>query len=100
MADVDATNYSNIATVEKHGRGHPRGSKNNPKSTLAAVASSSISAKRRPGRPLGSKNKKSSVATTDPADRLDVSVVHPTLPASSSSDLFSFFSFAGAQCHE
>jgi hypothetical protein len=37
---------------------------------------------------------------TDPADRLDVSVAHPILPSSSSSDLFSFFSFAGAQCHE
>jgi hypothetical protein len=100
MADVDATNYSNVATVEKHGRGHPRGSKNNPKSSLAAVASSSISAKRHPGRPLGSKNKKSSLVTMDPADRLDVSVARPILSSPSPGDLFSFFSFAGAQCRE
>jgi hypothetical protein len=36
----------------------------------------------------------------DPADHLDVSVAHPILPSSSSDDLFSFFSFAGAQCCE
>jgi hypothetical protein len=40
-------------------------------------------AKRHPGRPLGSKNKKSSEATTNLADRL-----------------FSFFSFLGDQCRE
>jgi hypothetical protein len=45
------------------------------------------------------KNKKSSLTTTDPADRLDVCVAHPILP-SSTRDLFSFFSFAGAQCRE
>jgi hypothetical protein len=97
MADVDATNY---ATIEKRACGHPRGSKNQPKSTLSLATSSSTPAKRRPGRPLGSKNKKSSMVTTDPADRLDVSVAHPTLLSSSSGDLFSFFSFAGAQCRQ
>jgi hypothetical protein len=83
MADADTTNHGDVAIVEKRGRGRPRGSKNKPKSSLAATTSSSTPAKRRPDRPLGSKNKKSSVAMTDPADRLDVNVVHPTLPASS-----------------
>jgi hypothetical protein len=64
------------------------------------VASSSTPAKRRPGRPLGSKNKKSATVTAYPADRLDVSFAHLFAPSSSSSDLFSFFSFIGAQCHE
>jgi hypothetical protein len=100
MFDIDATNYSDVATIEKRGRGRPCGSKNKPKSSLAAAASSSTTAKRHPGRPLGSKNKKLSVTTTDPAHRLDVSVDHPILSSSSSGDLFSFFSFAGAQCRK
>jgi hypothetical protein len=93
-------NHGDFAIVEKRDHGRPRGSKNKTKSSLATAASSSTLAKRRPGHQLGSKNKKSYVATTDPTDRLDVSVVHPTLPASSSGDLLSFFSFAGAQCRE
>jgi hypothetical protein len=56
--------------------------------------------KRCPGRPLGSKNKKSAIVTADPADRLDVSFAHPSAPSSSSGDLFSFFPFAGAQCRK
>jgi hypothetical protein len=74
MANVNATSSSNVTLVEKWGQGHPRGSKNKPKSTLAVVASSSTSAKHRLGRPLGSKNKKPFVVTTDHSDRLDVSV--------------------------
>jgi hypothetical protein len=57
MADVDATNHGDVATVEKHGRGRPRGSKNNPKSSLVAATSSLTPAKRHPGRPLGSKTR-------------------------------------------
>jgi hypothetical protein len=38
--------------------------------------------------------------TTDPADCLDVSFSHPAASSSSSGDLFTFFSFAGAQYHE
>jgi hypothetical protein len=100
MADVDATNHGDVASVEKRGCGRPHGSNNKPKSSLAVAASSSTPAKHRPGRPLGSKNKKSSLTIADPGDRLDVSAAHPILPSSSSGDLFSFFSFAGAQCHE
>jgi hypothetical protein len=100
MADVDATNYDDVAIVEKRGHDHLRGSKNKPKSLLAAAASSSTPAKHRLGRSIGSKNKKSFVTMTDPIDRLDVSVAHPILSSSSSGDLFSFFSFAGAQCRE
>jgi hypothetical protein len=97
---VDATNYGDVATVEKHGRVCPQGSKNKPKSTLVVAASLSTRAKCRPGRPLGSKNKESSRVMMDPADHLDVSVAHPTLPSSSSGDLFSFLSFAGAHYRE
>jgi hypothetical protein len=100
MADVNATNQGDVAIVEKHGHGHPHGSKNNPKSSFAVVASSSTLAKRRPGRPLRSKNKKSAIGTTDPIDHLDVSFTHPAALSSSFGDLFSFFSFTGAQCYE
>jgi hypothetical protein len=100
MEDVDATNQGDVATVEKHGHGRPRGSKNSPKSSFAAVTSSSTPAKRRPGHPLRSKNKKSTIVTADLADRLYVSFAHPSVLSSSSGDLFSFFSFAGAQCRK
>jgi hypothetical protein len=100
MVDVDATNYDDVAIVENRGHGHLRGSKNKPKSSLTAAASSSTPAKRRLGRSIGSKNKKSFVTMTDPVDHLDVSVAHPILSSSLSGDLFSFFSFAGAQCRE
>jgi hypothetical protein len=73
MADVDATNYCDVAIVEKRDRGRPRRSKNKPKSSLATAASSSTLAKRRLGRPIGSKNKKSFVTMMDPVDRLNVS---------------------------
>jgi hypothetical protein len=101
MADVGATNHDDAAVVEKHGRGHPHGSKNKPKLSLdVATTSSSTPAKCRLGRPLGSKNKKSIVLTADNADHLDVSLAGPSALSSSSSHLCSFFSFAGAQCHE
>jgi hypothetical protein len=57
MANVDATNHGDVATVQKRGRDRPRGSKNKPKSSLAAAASSSTPAKHRLGRPLGSKKR-------------------------------------------
>jgi hypothetical protein len=86
--------------VEKHGHGYPWGSNNKPKSIGTATTSSPILARCRPSRPLGSKNKKSSIATVDTIDHLDVSVAHHTLPSSSLGNLFSFLAFAGAQCHE
>jgi hypothetical protein len=93
MADVDAINHGDVATVEKRCCGFPCGSKNKTKSYLVVVVSSSTPAKRCPRCTLGSKNKKSAVVTTDPADRLDVSFVHPFASLSSSGDLFSFFLF-------
>jgi hypothetical protein len=87
--------------MKKRGRGRPRGSKNKPKSSfVVAAASSSTPAKHHPGRPLGSKDKKSAVVTANPTDHLDVSLAGPSAPSSSSGHLFSFFSFAGAQCRE
>jgi hypothetical protein len=101
MADFGATNHGDAVVSEKHGRGRPRGSKNKSKSSLdVATSSSSTPVKCRPGRPLGSKNKKSDVVTSDPVDHLDVSLTGPSAPSSSSSHLFSFFSFDGAQCRE
>jgi hypothetical protein len=64
------------------------------------AAYSSTPVKHRPGHPLGSKNKKSDVVAADPADHLDVSSAQPSAPLSSSGHIFSFFSFAGAQCRE
>jgi hypothetical protein len=100
MADVSATNQGDFAIAEKCDRGRPCGSKNKPKSSLVVVASSSTPAKHRPSRPLGSKDKKSAIMTANSADRLDVSCARPSAPSSSSSDLFSFFYFVGAQCRE
>jgi hypothetical protein len=57
MADTSIIDLDTGAMVEKHGRGHPRGSKNKPKEVSMAISSSSASAKWCPGRPLGSKNK-------------------------------------------
>jgi hypothetical protein len=101
VADIGATNHGDAADVEKSGRGHPRGSKNKTKLSLAvATTSSSTPAKCRPGRPLGSKNKKSAVVTVDLADHIDVCQAGPSVLSSSSHHIFSFFSFAGAQCRE
>jgi hypothetical protein len=64
-------------------------------------ASSSAPAKRRHGRPLGSKNKvKASAAPTSVGDHLDVSLAQPVLTQSSAGNVFSFFSFVGTQCYE
>jgi hypothetical protein len=43
---------------------------------------------------------KSAILAADPSDRLDISFDHPAAPSSSSSDLFSFFSFAAARCRK
>jgi hypothetical protein len=58
MADADGSCLNLGSPVASRGRGHPRGSKNKGNTTLATAGSSSaVSAKCRPGRPLGSKNK-------------------------------------------
>jgi hypothetical protein len=55
MVDAGDANLDTGMLMEKRGRSRPRDSKNKPKDASLA-ASSSASAKRRPGRPLGSKN--------------------------------------------
>jgi hypothetical protein len=72
----------------------------NPKTTATIVSASSALAKHRHGYPLGIRNKKPSPATANATGHMDVSFTHPTLPQSSMENLFSFFVFAGAQCHE
>jgi hypothetical protein len=69
MADAGGVNLDTGMLMEKRGRSCPRGSKNKPKDA-SLVASSSASAKRRPGRPLGSKNKPKASAAAAPAPLL------------------------------
>jgi hypothetical protein len=99
MADADVIDLDAGAVMEKHGRGHPRGSKNKPKDVSMVASLSAMPLKWRPSRPLGSKNKpkpSSSVArqvvdaNTAPHN---ASPPHPI-------NLFSFFVIAGAQCRE
>jgi hypothetical protein len=72
-----------------------RGSKNKPKDA-SLVASSSASAKRRPGRPLGSKNKPKASAAVAPGASAAPRNASPPPPAK----IYSFFCIAGAQCRE
>jgi hypothetical protein len=65
MADTGAANLDTGVLMEKRGCDHPCSSKNKPKDA-SLVASSSASAKRRPGRPLGSKNKPKASAAIAP----------------------------------
>jgi hypothetical protein len=94
MADAGGSHLNIGAQVEKQGHGRPRGSKKKSKDP-AAVASSSVPAKRHPGRPVGSKNKPR------------VSSAAPVLSAPSHNSspppppkIHSFFCIAGAQCRE
>jgi hypothetical protein len=99
MADAGVIDLDAGVVVEKGGRGHPRGSKNKPKGASMAVFSSSAPVKRRPGRPLVSKNKPK--PSTSPAnEHLDATVAHRNTPPPSFGNTFSFFVFAGAQCRE
>jgi hypothetical protein len=95
MADVGAANLDTGVLMEKRGRSHPRGSKNKPKDA-SLVASSSASAKRRPGRPLGSKNKPKASATVVPGASAAPRNASPPHPVK----IYSFFCIAGAQCRE
>lgn len=52
------------ATVAKRRPGRPKGSKNKPKDTATAVTATAPAVKRGPGRPKGSKNKPKVTATT------------------------------------
>jgi hypothetical protein len=54
MADTGAIDLDTGAVVEKHGRGHPCGSKNKPKDASMVGSSSSTPVKQCPGHLLGS----------------------------------------------
>jgi hypothetical protein len=87
------------ATVEKRGRGHPRGSKNKVKATTAA-SSSTVLGKHHHGRPLDSKNKKPSTVAVGASIAPDLDSTQPILPKRSPEKLFCFIAFVDAQCHE
>jgi hypothetical protein len=63
------------------------------------AVSSSAPVKRRPGCPLGSKNKSKS-STSQVNEPLDVSAAHLNPPPPSPGTVFSFFALVGAQCCE
>jgi hypothetical protein len=99
MADAGVIDLDTGAVMEKHGHGHPRGSKNKPKDVSMVASSSAVPMKRRPGRPLGSKNK------PKPSSFVAHQVVDAnSVPRNASPpplvNLFSFFVIAGAQCRE
>jgi hypothetical protein len=91
MADAGGAHLIVGAQVEKWGHGRPRDCKNKSKDP-SMVASSFVSMKRRPGRPVGSKNKpKVSAATPGRSAAL-----HNASPPPK----FYSFCIAGAQCRE
>jgi hypothetical protein len=94
MADASGSHLNIGAQVEKRGCGRPRGSKNKSKDP-AAVATSSMPVKRRPGRHVGSKNKPK-VSTAAPGP---IAPPHNTSPPPPPK-IYSFFCITGAQCRE
>jgi hypothetical protein len=93
MADAGGANLDAGVQMEKQGCGCPRGSKNKSKDP-STVASSSVSIKRRPGRPVGSKNKPN-VSAAAPSPNAAPHNASPPPPK-----IYSFFCIAGAQCRE
>jgi hypothetical protein len=90
MADTGVVNLDAGVVVEKHGRGRPRDNKNKSKAATMDVASSSALVKRRPSRPLGSKNKPKPSAP--PANEsLDANTARRNTPPPSAGNTFSFF---------
>jgi hypothetical protein len=93
MADAEGTHLNLSFPMATRGPGCPRGSKS--KTTPAAVGSSSSAlVKRRPGHPVGSKNK----------PKVPLAIPGPSAPPCNTSSpqprVFLFFCIAGAQCHE
>jgi hypothetical protein len=94
MADAGGAHLNIGAQMEKQGRGHPRGSKNKSKDP-STVASLSVSVKRHPRCPVGSKNK----------PKVSAAAPGPSAPPHNASSppppkIYSFFCIAGAQCRE
>jgi hypothetical protein len=99
MADASVIDLDTGAVVEKHGRGHPRGSKNNLKDVSMVALSSSASIKRRLGSPLGSKN--NAKLSTSLANRsMDANASRHSASPPPPVNVFSFFAIDGAQCRE
>jgi hypothetical protein len=73
--------------------------KNKVQATTAA-ASSTAPGKRCRGRPLGSKNKKPSIATVCTSTTPDLGANHLILPQGSTGKVFFFFAFVDALCRE
>jgi hypothetical protein len=93
MADADRSRLNLGVPTAPHGRGRPRGSKNKT-APDAAGSSSFILVKRRPGRPVESKNK----------PKVPCAIPGPSAPPGNTSPprprIYSFFYIAGAQCCE
>jgi hypothetical protein len=99
MANTSAIDLDTGAMVEKHGRGRPRGRKNKPKDASMVGSYSSTPVKQRPGRPLGSKNKTKPSALLS-SRSTDTNTARHSTPLPPPANVFSFFTIAGAQCHE
>jgi hypothetical protein len=93
MADADGTHLNVGFSTAPQGRGHPRGSKNKTAPTVVG-SSSSAPMKRRPGRPVGSKNKLK-VPRAIPVPSAPPGNTSPPQPR-----IYSFFYIVGMQCHE
>jgi hypothetical protein len=93
MADASGSRLNICASVKKRGRGRPHGSKNKA-TTIATVASSSAPVKQCPGRPAGSKNKLK-VPSAAPGPSAPFANASPPPPK-----IYSFFCIAGTQCRE
>jgi hypothetical protein len=93
MADAGGSRLNIGASVEKRGRGCPRGSKNKPTIPVVAASSSALM-KRRPSRPVGSKNNPK-VSSAAPGPSAPPHHASPPPPR-----VYSFFCITGAQCRE
>jgi hypothetical protein len=98
MADTCIIDLGTGDVLQKHGHGRPRGCKNKPKDASMVASSSSTPVKRRPGCPLGSKNKLKHSASLAGRSVDANTVRHSTPPPSV--NVFSFFSIPGAQYRE
>jgi hypothetical protein len=67
---------------------------------VAATPSSTIPTKCHHGRPFGRKNKKPSTLALSATVLPNVTLAQPIVPQASAANMFSFFSFASAQCRE
>jgi hypothetical protein len=93
MADADGSCLNLGSPTAPRGRGRPCGIKNKTAPDVVG-SSSSVSVKRRPGRPVGSKNK----------PVMPCAIPGPSAPPGNTSPpqpkIYSFFCIAGAQCRE